>query len=461
MHMKPLSLHTVASVTGGVFLGDPNRSSELLTGVVRDNREIAPGNLFGCIQGERVDGHGFVGKAFAAGAACCLIEHEVHGPQGPCILVPSTLQALKDLAEYYRGLFQIPVIGVIGSVGKTTAKEMTASVLSEKFKVLKTEENLNNEIGVPLMLLKLRTEHEAAVIEMGISAFGEMSRLGKMVRPDLCLMTAIGHCHLDTLGDLNGVLKAKSEVFSYMVPHSAAVVNGDDALLEALSPGNEIEKITFGLGVRNDYRAENVLQHGLDCVSADLQYPSGRFPVRIPAFGSHMVLSALPAAVIGHRLGLTDEEIQKGLLHYVPVGGRANVTNTGYLTLIDDCYNANPNSVSASLRSLCTLSGRKVAILGDMKELGENAAQLHRDIGALAAKIGVDCLFTCVDLEREIHQGYILASSAEAARHYSTMDELCSVLPLLLQKGDSVLVKASHSMRFETIADALRQLSSQ
>ncbi|NLO46968.1 MAG: UDP-N-acetylmuramoyl-tripeptide--D-alanyl-D-alanine ligase [Clostridiales bacterium] len=456
MNMKPLPLSAVAEATGGLYIGDSEKKSAPVTGVVRDNREIKPGNLFVCIRGERVDGHDFANLAFRSGAVCCLAEHELNAPEGPYILVKSTLTALKELGAFYRGMFDIPLIGVTGSVGKTTAKEMTAAVLSAKLSVLKTAENLNNEIGVPLTLLSLSKKHEAAVIEMGISDFGEMSRLGKMVRPDICLMTAIGHSHLETLGDLNGVLKAKSEVFAYMKPDSVAVVNGDDELLYSAEPG--IRKITFGLGERCDYRAENIVQHGIDGISADIVYPGGRLEVFIPAFGRHMVLSALPAVVIGHRLGLTDEEIREGIMRYAPVGGRANIINTGYIMLIDDCYNANPNSVSASVRSLCTLNGRRVAILGDMKELGGESKRLHEETGRLAAENGVDLLITCGETAEHIHNGFVIAGKGKEAEHFSSITGLLAELPSMIKKGDNVLVKASHSMHFEEIAAELKKL---
>jgi UDP-N-acetylmuramoyl-tripeptide--D-alanyl-D-alanine ligase len=232
---------------------------------------------------------------------------------------------------------------------------------------------------------------------MGISGFGEMRRLAQMVRPDICLMTAIGHCHLEQLGDLDGVLRAKSEVFEYMKPSGLAVVNGDDDLLAILEPG--VKKLTFGFGEHNDFRAVNIRTLGMSGVTCDIvardKPHCGRISVRIPAFGSHMVLGALPAAAIGWQLGLTDQEIKRGLLNYAPVGGRANICCTGYITLIDDCYNANPNSMEASVKSLATLEGRKVAILGDMGELGRAAAALHRQLGVLVAESGVDVLICC------------------------------------------------------------------
>ncbi|SHI21985.1 UDP-N-acetylmuramoyl-tripeptide--D-alanyl-D-alanine ligase [Sporobacter termitidis DSM 10068] len=457
MGMKPLTQETIARVTGGEYIGDDVLKSACITGVVRDNREAFEGCLFVCIRGERVDGHSYANKAFGAGASCCLAEQVLPDARGPYVLVESTLAALKALGEYYRSLFNIPVVGVTGSVGKTTAKEMVAAVLSQKFNVLKTPENLNNEIGVPLTLLSLREEHEAAVVEMGISDFGEMRRLSKMVRPDICLMTAIGYCHLEQLGDLNGVLRAKSEVFEYMKPDGLAVVNGDDTLLASFDPG--IKKLTFGLGEKNDFRAVNIHPLGTTDVSCDIVSGSGCLGVRIPAFGSHMVLGALPAAAIGRHLGLGDEDIRLGLLNYAPVGGRANIVDTGYITLIDDCYNANPNSMAASVRSLATLEGRRVAILGDMTELGYEADALHRALGTLVAKSGIDCLVCCGAKAEFIYKGLVSTGVEMEAWHFPMKEALFAVLPSLIKKGDSVLVKASHSMHFEEIAEELKKLS--
>ena len=461
MAMKPLTLDTVARVTGGAYFGGAALRNTCITGVVKDSREAFEGCLFACIKGARVDGHSFADKTFDAGAACCLCERDLPEARGPYILVESTLEALKALGEYYRSLFDIPVVGVTGSVGKTTAKEMVAAVLSMRFNVLKTPENLNNELGVPLTLLSLREEHEAAVVEMGISDFGEMRRLAKMVRPDIVLMTAIGYCHLEQLGDLYGVLRAKSEVFDYVKPEGLAVVNGDDTLLAAFDPG--VRKVTFGLGESNDFRAVNVAATGTAGVSFDITAEGraagdGRLAVFVPAFGSHMALGALPAAAIGRELGLSGEEIRLGLLNYAPVGGRANILDTGYLTIIDDCYNANPNSMAASVKSLAALSGRRVAILGDMAELGRGTDELHRALGVLAAQSGIDVLICCGARAEFIYKGVVSTGLERVAWHFPLKDALFSVLPKLVKERDSVLVKASHSMHFEDIVAELKKL---
>ena len=453
MGMKPITLETIARVTEGKLFG--GCGDTCITGVVRDNREVKPGNLFVCIPGARADGHSFAQSAYDAGAAACLAQKELDTDK-PYILVESTLKALMSLAKYYRTLFDIPIIGITGSVGKTTAKEMTAAAVSRKYKVFKTPANLNNEIGVPLTLLSMGDEHEAAVIEMGISDFGEMSRLADMVRPNICIMTTIGYCHLENLGDLNGVLRAKSEVFNFMPSDGVAILSGDSELLAAYDPG--IRKITFGLNENNDWRADNIRTDGTNGVLCDILAPESKFSVYIPAFGGHMAVGALCAACAAHTLGVSDEDIEKGLLSYETVGGRANVEDTGFVTIINDCYNANPNSMTASIASLCSLEGRKVAILGDMKELGSDSRELHRRIGVIAEDCGVGCLI-CLGEEAEfIYKGFISTGTEREGWHFPLKDAFFSVLPSLIKKGDTVLVKASHSMKFEEIVEELRKL---
>ena len=453
--MEQLTPQIIAGITGGQYIGDEALKNSRVTGAARDNRDVRPGNLFVCIRGARVDGHSFANSAFEAGASCCLAEHGIPYAKGPYVLVDSTLAALRTIGGYYRRLLGIPVIGVTGSVGKTTAKEMIACVLGQKFSVLKTPENLNNEIGVPLTLLSIEGNHEAAVIEMGVSDFGEMSRLAEMVRPDISVITKIGYSHLEALGDLNGVLRAKTEIYGFMAPNATAIVNGDDELLWRYNPG--IRRLTYGLDRRNDFYAENISAQGTSAVTFDIVSGAGRLPAKIPAFGSHLASAALPAAAIGRLLGLTDEEISRGLLAYAPVGGRASVTDTGFVTLIDDCYNANPNSVKEALRSLSALPGRRVAILGDMKELGRESDGLHREVGVFAARSEIDTLICCGDLAALIHEGF-KSVGGKNALYFPQKPELIAALQGLLEKGDKVLVKASHSMRFEEISESLKTL---
>ena len=445
--MKDLPPAAAAAVTGGEVRGALSEAE--LTAVTTDSRTIEPGCLFAAIPGARVDGHDFIAQAAEKGAACVLCERFVDAPVTQ-IRVADTQAALRTLAGWYRQRFHIPFVGVTGSVGKTTAKEMIASVLSRRFNTLKTERNFNNELGVPLTLFRLRREHEAAVVEMGISGFGEMRRLTDMVRPDVGVYTVIGDAHLEFLGDRPGVLRAKGEMVEGMGPDGLIIANGDDALLREHDFGRRT--VLFGRGGNCAVRAEDVLADGAAGMRCTICAGDRRIPVRIPAFGAHMVSAALMGAAVGLALGLTDDEIAQGVAEYEVVGSRGRVIDTGYITVLDDCYNANPTSVASALESLAALPGRKVAILGDMRELGETGPALHRQTGALAAE-RCDAVIAC---GREAEQ--IGLGAGPAAVWFPDRASLIGALPELIRKGDAVLVKASRAMGFEAVTAALEAL---
>lgn len=449
--MRGISVRQAAEIVGGELHGASDLDSEILN-VTIDSRKVGFGSMFAALKGERVDGHDYIGKAFELGAVCCIAERLPDNISGAVIVVPDVAAALKTLAESYRKRFDIPVIGIAGSVGKTTAKEMVASVLSQKFNVLKTEKNLNNELGVPLTIFRIEPEHEAAVIEMGISDFGEMSRLAQMVRSTMAVYTLIGHAHLERLHDRNGVLKAKTEMLEYMPDDGTVFLNADDDLLAKLDCRQN--KVLYGTGNNADVRAENVRSDGISELSCDIVKGSRRISVNIPSYGSHMVYAALEGAAVGMAMGLSDAQISDGIAAYETVGRRANVSNTGFITLVDDCYNANPDSVMCAIDSLKAASGRKVCILGDMLEMGENRAALHAAVGKYAADNGVDLLLTVGELSKST----CTAAEEISSLHFETNAELISRLPELIHKGDAVLVKASHSMKFDEISDALKLL---
>ncbi len=445
--MRGLTAQVILDVTGGQASG-PLPAGEL-TAVTTDSRTIVPGCLFAAIPGERVDGHDYIAQAAKMGARCVLCQRFVEADV-PQIKVPDTQAALRAAAAWYRGRFDIPFIGVTGSVGKTTAKEMIAAVLSARFDTLKTEKNFNNELGVPMTLFRLRQEHEAAVVEMGISGFGEMTRLTEMVRPDVGVYTLIGDAHLEFLGDRPGVLRAKGEMVAGMPENGVVIANGDDALLRAHDFGRRT--VLFGMGENCAVRAEDVSADGEDGMRCVIVSGARRIPVRIPAFGEHMVYAALMGAAVGLQLGLTDEQIARGVASYETVGSRGRVIRTGGLTILDDCYNANPTSVASSLDSLSHLPGRRVAILGDMRELGERSGQLHRQTGALAAE-KCALVLACGGEAKALAEG-----AGEGALWYADTDGLIAALPSLLQPGDAVLVKASRAMGFEKVTQALETL---
>ena len=452
--MKNLRLENVVAAVRGDYKGDASLLRREISAVTTDSRRLTDGCLFAAIPGERVDGHSFIPAAFAGGALAVLAEKLPENPAGPVILVPSTENALKKLAAFYRAQLPVTVLGVTGSVGKTTAKEMCAAVLSQRFNTLKTEGNFNNELGVPLTLFRLREEHEVAVVEMGVSHFGEMRRLTEMAQPDMALYTAIGHAHLEFFGDLNGVLRGKGEMLEGIIGEGPVFACGDDALLAAWDVGKK-KKVLFGTGENSQVRAENVRSLGLKGTACEIVSGARRIPVTIPAFGMHMIYAALGAAAVGIHMGLTDEEIIAGVAAYAPVGSRSRTVAAPRCTVIDDCYNANPTSVAAAIASLGQLEGRRVCILGDMLELGEDGAALHRSVGELAAKTGVEVVLACGELSRATVEG---AAAAPTARWFPSRDALIAALPELIQKGDSVLVKASHSMQFEKIVAALEAL---
>lgn len=455
--MKNMTLDAIARACYGVFHGSADQLEVTVSGITIDSRKIEDGFLFVALRGERVDGHSFVESAYEKGAKACLVEDIPENAAGPYIVVESCAQALKDIAEYYRSILDIKVVGITGSVGKTSTKEMIASVLEQKYKVLKTQGNFNNEIGVPLTIFNIKEEHEVAVLEMGISDFGEMHRLSKMARPDICVMTNIGQCHLENLKTRDGILQAKSEIFDFAKKDCTAILNGDDDKLITLKERSEINPKFFGMDSQFDIHAENVVDHGLEGINCDICYGTERINVWIPIPGMHMVYNALAGAMVGLSLGLTKEEIKAGVEALKPTGGRNNILQLNGKTIIDDCYNANPVSMRSSLDVLAKAEGRQVAILGDMGELGADEKELHYGVGEYAAQKNID-LFLCVGvLSEEMKKGAeSVKDSKTQIMHFETKEELLNELAGIVKDGDTVLVKASHFMQFEKIVEAFR-----
>ena len=451
--MRGITVAQAADLMGGTLYGD---GSAEITGIVRDNREVTPGAMFLAFKGENTDGHKYIPAALAAGASCCLASYLPDGVTEGVIVVEDVQAALETLAAAYRETLKIPVLGVTGSVGKTTAKEMVASVLSQRFSVLKTQGNYNNQLGVPMTLSRIEPEHEFAVIELGVSHFGDMEPLAKMAKPDAMLITIIGRAHLEFFGDRNGVFKEKTSVLDAMKDGAPVFVNGDDDLLRSMTCPQR--KITFGLSEGCDVRAEEI-QHLPDgTTNCVIVSKDRRIPVRITAYGEPMLYAALEGAAVGMEYGLTDDEIISGIASYAPAGDRARVIEAKNFTIVSDCYNANPDSTAAGLRSLSrTAAKRKVAILGDMGELGAEENQLHFETGKVAAETGVELLITCGSLSKHTAAG-AKENGVQQVESFDTLDEVAAALPELIQPGDWVLVKASHSMHFEKLVAALEQL---
>lgn len=459
--MKNMTLKNIAKACGGKLFG--GREDLEIAGAVMDSRQIEKDFLFFAIQGERVDGHRFIPQVMEEGAACAVCEklpemEETGRYTGSYILVEDVKKALQDIAAFYRGGLDIPVVGITGSVGKTSTKEFIAAVLEQKYKVLKTQGNYNNEIGVPLTLLRIREEHDVAVVEMGINHFGEMHRLSRMAAPDIVVMTNIGDCHLEALGSREGILKAKSEIFDFMKENGIIIINGDDDMLSTIKEVRGYKPATFGKNKNNMCYVTDIHSMGLFGSSAVIHLPSGSLQARIPLLGEHMVYNAMAAASVGEALGLSPEEIADGISAVKPTAGRSNLIKCGDKVIIDDCYNANPVSMCAALDLLAQADTRKTAVLGDMFELGENAEKLHGDVGRYAAGLGLDVIICVGELSEEMAREAKAANTGKSEiRYYPAKEDLLRELQDIIKPGDTVLVKASHGMGFAEIVEKLKQ----
>lgn len=457
--MRNMTLAAICeAVNGKLYYADKADLSKEATCVVIDSRLIEEGGIFVATVGERVDGHSFIDKVFEQGAMGAIAEKLPAHSKGPVILVENSFEALKALARFYRNQLSLKIVGIVGSVGKTSTKEIVASVLSAHYEVLKTEGNFNNEVGVPLTIFKIRDAHEVAVIEMGISDFGEMDRLGAIVRPDIVVYTCIGPCHLEYLGDLDGVLKAKTEVIPHMSRDGILVLSGMDEMLQKID--DEIaggrKTVLFGKEKnRDDVYASQIENMGLEGSKFIANFPDkSHYEMMIPLPGYHMVDNAIAAAAVGFLMGLNLEEIRRGMAGTTALSGRGHLIHTDKYMILDDCYNANPKSMKAAIDTLSYALGRKVAILGDMFELGDNTEELHREVGDYAACHGADSLIFVGSLAKFMYEGARVHEDVEI-RYYPNRELLMAALAdtgkEILKADDSILIKASHGMGFDEI----------
>ncbi|MBR3338702.1 MAG: UDP-N-acetylmuramoyl-tripeptide--D-alanyl-D-alanine ligase, partial [Lachnospiraceae bacterium] len=422
-----------------------------------DSRKVTEGCLYIPMKGAKFNGHDFIPKVMEGGALLTLTEKDEAAEGYPYIKVKRTDIAIQRIAEFYRVELGIPVVGITGSVGKTSTKEMIAAVLSQKYNVLKTAGNFNNNLGLPLTIFRITEEHEIAVLEMGISHFGEMTDLARTARPNTMVITNIGTCHLEFLKDRDGVFEAKTECFEYVdFENGTVVLNGDDDKLCRVDQVHGRAPIFYGMDPGMRVYAENIQPLGLKGTACTINIDDRYFDVTVPIPGRHMVMNALAGAAVGSLYGLTDEEIKAGIESLETLGGRFNIVETEKYTVIDDCYNANPMSMKASLGVLNDVEERCVAILGDMGELGENEAALHREVGEYAGEQNIDEYIVVGKLSENISEA-IREVKPEADLHtFETVEELIPALDALLIEGDIVLVKASHFMRFDRIVEALK-----
>lgn len=443
--MKAFTLQEAAAA-----LGLPQMQAQAtLADVCTDTRKIQPGSLFVCLRGERFDGHSFAFQAAKLGAAALLVDHPVDADV-PQLVVTDTGKAMLQLAGWYRRRFQLPVVGLTGSVGKTTTKEFIALVLGAKYNTLKTQGNLNNEIGVPQMLFRMEDSHTAAVIEMGMNHFGEISRLTRAVAPTVGLITNIGVSHIENLGSRAGILQAKLEILEGMAPDAPLIVNMDNDMLRTVKLGDR-PLLTFAIDDQSaDFTATDIAEQG-STTTFTVHHSTFTQPVTIPTVGIHNVYNALAAMAVGYVTGVDSVAAASALANYVPAGMRQNLVQVGGVQVIEDCYNASPDSMRAALQTLGKLPvHRRYAVLGAMLELGDYAKEAHTQVGKMAAENGIDGV-----LAYGADAAYIVEAAKQAglenARLFDTKEALAQSLAQQVQPGDGVLFKGSRGMHLEDV----------
>jgi UDP-N-acetylmuramoyl-tripeptide--D-alanyl-D-alanine ligase len=433
-----------------------------VSGVSTDSRTVCPEDVFVALKGERFDGHDFIDAVSSHGVRFFVVEkswisdHELP-PGCSVIAVSDTLHALGDLAAFHRARFSLPVIGITGSNGKTTTKEMLAAILASSGSGLKTSGNLNNLIGLPRMLLQLSRDHRWAVLEMGMSELGEIDRLAEIAQPDIGVITNALPAHLETLGTVEAVARAKGELFLRLEEGAHAIFNADDPLISHCPSPPGVERLSFGIR-DGDIRAEDLICRGKEGQSFTLRLPTATMPVSLRAFGRHNIYNALAAAAAAFVLNVEPALIKAGLESFSPYDKRFSLEDVGGIALIDDSYNANPGSMKAALQTLRDLreESRGVAVLGDMLELGEASQRAHEELGKLAAAC-IDRLYVMGEMADAVVRGALEGGLApgsivKASDHAELLTNLLS----FMENGDYILVKGSRGMKMEAVAEAIR-----
>jgi len=447
--MITLTLSEIAAAVDGTVIGNPER---MICGVSTDSRKTLPEELFVALRGERFDGHDFI-PSLRGKCSAVLTEEAVEGVDG--VLVSDTLKALGALAAYWkRNVNPKITVGVTGSVGKTTTKELIASVLKEKYRTHFTGGNFNNHIGVPITLIRIEKDSEAVVCEMGMSAKGEIEYLTQLVRPNLAVITNIGTSHMENLGSREGILEAKLEILAGMEKGSTVILDGDEPLfrLERIRKILKDYRVVYvGFDPANDVYPMDIYK-GSQTLTFDVISKELEFRVNVPAVGDHFIKNTLFAAAVGILCGVEVEGIKAGIASYTPTGLRQKIYEKNQMRIIADCYNAAPESMQAALKVLSDSEGRKIAVLGDMLELGCLAETAHRKVGKIAHQCGIDLLLTYGTNSKYIVDGALESGMApEKALHYDSAAEISAAIREKLAPGDNVLLKASRIMKFEEI----------
>ncbi|HQK99800.1 MAG TPA: UDP-N-acetylmuramoyl-tripeptide--D-alanyl-D-alanine ligase [Smithellaceae bacterium] len=458
------SVDEILSACGGRLVS--GRGEDRLSGVSTDTRAIEKGNLFVALKGDRFDAHDFLTQAVDQGARALVVAEDraALAPSAPgiaVVAVPDTLRALGDLAHAHRMKFHPTVIGLTGSSGKTTTKEMLAAILSAGKNVLKTEGNLNNLIGVPKTLLRLSGGHDLAIVEMGTNTPGEIARLTAITDPDIGLITNVGPAHLAGFGSLDAVREEKGSLFMNLRPSACAVVNIDDEAIRVIAQRWPGRQVTFGMGADADVGAKNIQKRGVRGVRFELVMGGSELTVEMKITGIHHIYNAMAAAAAAWAAGVDPEGVRSGLAAFSPVAGRMDMIELACgAYLIDDSYNANPASVREALLALKDLKDghRAYVVLGDMLELGEAAVDLHRRIGRIVATIGVTAVLLRGDFAGDIAAGAREGGMSEdQIIVFDHEEEALRLLASRVQKGDWILVKGSRAMKMDRVAAVIRE----
>lgn len=451
--MQKMTLKEIAEAVNGTC--DPRWEEISISSISSDTRQITPECLFVAFKGERFDGHTFIEKAFALGAVAALsndagVDKDAFDGK-PIIYVEDTLLAFGALAAYYKEKFPVFTVGVTGSVGKTSTKEMIYAVMNQKYKVLKTEGNFNNQIGMPRTLFALDSSYKGAVLEMGMCYPGEISYLTHIAKPDLGVITNIGVSHLENLGSRENILKAKLEILEGMPEHGKLIANADNDMLQTVREQLGDRVLWYGMEQPADITAKEIRQIG-DATAFTICYQGEEYAASIPAIGVHNVYNALAGFLVGIQIGLSPAEIIESFQNYRNAGMRQRISDQNGIKLIEDCYNASPDSMNSAIQVISSISctGKRVAVLGDMLELGKDSGQMHYEVGQKAAASQIDELFCYGEEAKAILQG-ALDNGMERVSHFTDPDALAEALKENLSKGDAVIFKASRGIHLEDV----------
>lgn len=453
--MEKITLGQIMEAVAGKLVARGN--TQEFSKVVIDSREATKDDIFFSIKGENFDGHDFIKQVIEKGAGLCIVhkEGDYSSFEGQCniVLVKDTKAALLELSAYYLKTLNIKVVGVTGSTGKTSTKDLIAAALSSKYKVFKTQGNFNNDIGMPLMIFKLDKSYDVAVLEMGMSNLGEIETLACVARQEIAVITNVGTSHLENLKTRENILKAKLEITSFFKEDNVLIVNGDNDLLCDLKEENyKLVKI----GVEHDYNFKGcriIINKGSIEFCVREKGEAEEHMIKVPVPGIHNVLNSLLAIAVARQLNVSYKEIQEGIVKLESTSMRLDVIEEEGYTIINDSYNASPDSMIAAFQVINSYEGRKIAVLGTMKELGTSAKEAHKEVGKAARKLGINKLYTLGEFNDEYKEGF----GSENFKAFSEMKDLIENLKKEIKNGDVILVKASRSMKFETIVKELQR----